>query len=142
MGLIKWYKDLMARVCSPIGSHPDDDPALRYQPGEKVLCIYGHYEGEIVTVREILPGTKNIPGFIYACEASDGERLTLGPLDVIEAEDDSRYDSYTKEVEDRIMLECRAYRNTTGKVIKKIEVCNLDWGKGKVRLVVEEDKDE
>lgn len=92
MGLIKWYKDLMAGVCSPIGSHPDDDPALRYQPGEKVLCIYGHYEGEIVTVREILPGTKNIPGFIYACEASDGEKLTLGPLDVMEVEDD--YEPY------------------------------------------------
>ena len=42
---------------------------------------------------------------------------------------------YTKEVEDRIMLECRAFRNTTGKAIKKIKIDSLDWGNGRVRLI-------
>ena len=88
MGLLKWYRDLESRVCTPVGMHPDDDPDMQYKPGDKMLCIYGHYEGEVVTIKDIRPGTKNIGPLIYVCEASDGTPLTLGPLDLIDYEED------------------------------------------------------
>ena len=53
-----------------------------------VLCTYGYYEGEVVTVKDIRPGNKNISPFIYVCEAGDGEELTLSPFDVIELEEE------------------------------------------------------
>jgi len=86
MGLWKWYKNLEDRVCSPVGTHPDDDPELQYKAGDRVLCTYGHYEAEVVTIKEIRiePENKNIGPFIYVCEASDGEKLTLGPLDFVD----------------------------------------------------------
>ena len=65
------------------------DDAKRFKPGQKVLCIYGHYEGEVVTVKEVRidPENKNIGPVVYVCEAPGGEELTLSPLDILEVDE-------------------------------------------------------